>query len=121
MREREVPPVDLVSIALIIAAVWIGLLVVLVVAICKASAQADADQERHFAEWRHDVWNELLAPHSAASVGDDRRSTDATELEREAERLGIRLPERTRPQPARFVGAHRPHLPRFGGARRHRS
>lgn len=112
---------DSVSIALIIAAVWIGLLVMLVVAVCKASAQADADQERHFAERRDDVWNESPAPHSAASVGDDRRSTDAAELEREAERLGIRLPERTRSQPAQFVGTRRLHPPRFGGTRRHRS
>jgi hypothetical protein len=121
MREKEVPPVDSVSIALIIAAVWIGLLVMLVVAMCKASAQADADAERHLAERRDEEWSRSPAAHSAAAVGDDRRSIDAPELEREAERLGIRLPERPRPQLARFVGTHRPHLARFGGTRRHRS
>ena len=111
---------DLVSIALIIAAVWIGLLVILVVAICKASAQADALEERHLAEWRDDVWNQSSAPHSAA-VGDGRRSTDAAEPEHEAERLGIGLPERTRPQLGRSVGTRRPQLPRFAGTRRHPS
>ncbi len=36
---------DLVTIALIIGAVWIGVLVV-VLAMCKASGHADADEER---------------------------------------------------------------------------
>lgn len=119
MREKEVPPVDLVNIALIVAAIWISLLVTLVVAMCKASAQADAHEERHLAERRDDVWNQSSAPHAA--VGDGRRSTDAAEPERETERVRIGLPERALPQLARFVGTRRPQLPRFVGTRRHRS
>jgi hypothetical protein len=97
-----------VTIALIIVAVWIGLLV-FVFAMCAASGRADADEARWLAEGRDDVSNESLAPHPVA-VCDERRSIDAGELEREAERLRIALPERPRL-----------HVPRLVGARRHRS
>lgn len=97
---------DLLGIALIIVAIWIGLLVV-VVAMCKASARADADEERHLAEGREDMWNQSLAPHSNVAIGDARRSTDAAELEREAKRLGIELPKRRRLHLPHLVGTHR--------------
>jgi hypothetical protein len=104
---------DLVTIALIIVAVWIGVLV-FVLAISKASGHADADEERHLAEARDDASNQSLPPHAHAdadaAVGDERRSIDRAELEREAERLGIELPERPRMR-----------LPRRVGTRRHRS
>jgi hypothetical protein len=86
---------DLVTVALIIVAVWIGVLV-FVLAISKASGHADADEERHLAEARDDASNQSLPPHADAAVGDERRSIDRGELEREAERLGIELPERPR-------------------------
>lgn len=100
---------DLLTIALIIGAVWIGVLVV-VLAMCKASGHADADEERYLAEMRDDVSNQSPAQHSDATVGDERRSIDAAELQRQAERLGIELPERPRR-----------HLPLRVGTRRHRS
>lgn len=40
---------DLVGIALVIVALWVGF-VVLVLAMCKASSRADTDDERRFAE-----------------------------------------------------------------------
>lgn len=75
---------DFVTIALMIAAVWIGVLVVVVLAIFKASGHADADAERHLAEVRDDVSHLSPASQSDATVGDERRSIDAAELEREA-------------------------------------
>jgi hypothetical protein len=83
---------DFVIIALIVVAVWIGLLV-FVWAVCRASGRADAAEERYLAEER-----------------DKRKSIDRAELQREAERLRIELPERPRPR-----------LTRLAGTRRHRS
>jgi hypothetical protein len=40
---------DLVGIALVIVALWVGF-VVLVLAMCRASSRADADDERRFAD-----------------------------------------------------------------------
>ena len=97
---------DLVSIALVIVALWIGV-VVLVLAMCKASGHADADEGRHFAEGRDDVSNQLPAPYADVALGDDRRPIGAAELEREAERLGIELPERRRLHLPHLVGTHR--------------
>ena len=97
---------DLVSIALVIVALWIGV-VVLVLAMCKASGHADADEQRHFAEGRDDVSNQLPAPYADVALGDDRRPIDASELEREAERLGIEVPERRRLRLPHLVGTHR--------------
>jgi hypothetical protein len=61
----------LVTIALIIVAVWIGLLA-FVVAMFRASGHADADEERYLAEPRDDASNQSPAPHSGAAVGDER-------------------------------------------------
>lgn len=97
---------DLVSIALVIVALWIGV-VVLVLAMCKASGHADADEGRHFAEGRDDVSNELPAPYAEVALGDDRRPIGAAELEREAERVGIELPEGRRLHLPHLVGTHR--------------
>jgi hypothetical protein len=97
---------DLLSIALVIVALWIGV-VVLVLAMCKASGHADADEERHFAEGRDHVSNQLPAPYADVALGDDRRPIDAAELQRDAERLGINLPERRRLHLPHLVGTHR--------------
>ena len=70
---------DLISIALVIVALWIGV-VVLLLAMCKASGHADADEERHFAEGRDDVSNQLPAPYADVALGDDRRPIGASEL-----------------------------------------
>ena len=99
----------LVSIALIIVAVWIGVLVI-ALAMCKASGHADVNDERYIAAGRDDVLNQSPAAYSHVAVGDERRSIDAAELEREAERLVIELPEWPRL-----------HLRRLVGTRRHRS
>lgn len=82
---------NLVIIALIVVALWIGLLV-LVLAICRASAHADAVEERY------------LDP----SDRDRRKPVDREELEREAERLRIKLPDRPRLRLTRLVGTRRP-------------
>ena len=100
----------LVTFALIIAAaVWIGVLV-FVLAVCRASAHADANEERCLAEGRDDVSTPSLAPHSNATIGGEQRPADRAELEREAQRLGLELPKR-------------PHvrLTLPAGIRRHRS
>jgi hypothetical protein len=99
---------DLVTIALIIVALWIGVIVV-VLAMCKASAHADADEERYLANRSRDVPNQSQAPESAATVGDERRSSIRAELEREAERLRVELPARQRPRLTRLVGTRRHH------------
>jgi hypothetical protein len=75
-----------VTVALIIVVVWIGLLV-FVLAISKASGRADADEERNLAAGFDHVSNDSPAPDSDALVGDARKSIDRPELEREAERL----------------------------------
>jgi len=80
---------DFVIIALIVVAVWIVLLV-FVWAMCKASGRADAAEERYLAD-----------------EGDERKSIDRAELEREAERLHIELPERPRLRLTRLVGTRR--------------
>ena len=95
-----------VIIALIIVAVWIGLLA-LVLAVCKASGHADAAEERYLAEGEN-VSNQSLAPHSHATGCDERKSIDRAELEREAERLRIELPARPRLRLTRLVGTRRP-------------
>lgn len=97
---------DLLSIALVIVGLWIGV-VALVLAMCRASSHADAVEERHFAEARNDVSNELPAPYADVALGDDRRPIDAGEREREAQRLGIDLPERRRLRLPHLVGTHR--------------
>jgi hypothetical protein len=97
---------DLVSIALIIVALWIGVLV-FVLAMCKTSGHADADEARFFAEKRDDVSSQSPAPYSDIALGDERRSIDAAELEHEAERLRVELPERRRLHLPRLVGTHR--------------
>jgi hypothetical protein len=96
----------LVTVALIIVALWICILV-FVLAIAKASGRADADEERYSAQERDDASNQSLAPHSDATVGDEPRSTDRAELQRAAERLGIELPERPRLRVKRLVGTRR--------------
>jgi hypothetical protein len=96
-------------IALIIVAVWIGILV-FVLAVCKASAHADANEERYLAEMRDDVSSQSPAPASNATVSGERKSVDRAELEREAERLRIELPKRPLTR-----------LTRPAGIRRHRS
>ena len=97
---------DLVSIALVVVALWIGV-VVFVVAMSKASANADADAERYFAESRDDVPDQWPARYSDVVPGDDRRSIDAAELEREDKRVGIEPPEPRRLHLPRLVGTHR--------------
>ena len=99
----------LVTLALIIVAAWIGVLV-FVLAIFKASAHADANEERCLAEARDDVSTHSLAPHSNATIGGEQRAVDRAELEREAQRLRLELPKR-------------PHvrLTLPAGIRRHRS
>lgn len=94
---------DLVIITLIIVVVWIGLLVV-VLAICRASAHADADEERYLAEGCDDVSSQPVAPR----FDDDRKSIDRADLDREAERLRIELPDRPRLRLTRLVGTRRP-------------
>jgi hypothetical protein len=96
----------LVTIALIVVVVWIGL-VAFVLAIGEASGRADADEERNLAAGVDDVSNQALAPDSHATVGDDRKSIDRPELEREAKRLGIELPDRPRLLLTRLVGTRR--------------
>jgi hypothetical protein len=100
--------VGLVTIALIIGGIWFGVLV-FALAIFKASGHADANEERNLAAAR-DAMSKSLAPHSNPTVGDERKSVDRAELEREAKRLRIELPQR-------------PHvrLTRLAGIRRHRS
>jgi hypothetical protein len=85
----------LVTIALIIVAVWFGVLVI-VITMFMASAHADADAERHSAEARDDVSTQSPAPPSGAAVGDGRGSIDAAGVGREAERLRIEPPGRSR-------------------------
>jgi hypothetical protein len=98
----------LVTIALILVAVWV-LVLVFVLAIFRASGRADANEERYLAEERADMWNQSRAPQAEDTLRDERRSADRAQLEREAQRLRIELPER-------------PHvrLTRFGAIRRHR-
>jgi hypothetical protein len=96
----------LVIIALIIVAVWIGLLA-FVLAVCKASGHADAAEERCLAERSDDVSNQSLVPHFGATSSDGRESTDRAELDREAERLRIELPETPRLRLTRLVGTRR--------------
>ncbi len=102
---------DLVIIALIFVGAWIGV-VVLMLAMFKASGHADAqaDAERYLAERRRDMSDQSRAADANATLDVERRSVDRAELEREAQRLNIALPER-------------PHvrLPRPAGIRRHRS
>lgn len=105
-RRREIPPMDFVVIALIIVAVWIGLLV-LVLAVCRASGRADAAEERDLAERRYDVPNRSLAPHVETTGRHERKPIDRSELERELERLRIKLPERPRARLTRLVGTRR--------------
>ena len=100
---------SLVTLGFIILAVWIGALVVIVLAVSKASGRADADEERYLAQGHLDVSNRLPVAPSDTAVGGERRPLDAGELERQAERLGIQLPERPRL-----------HLPRLVWTRRHR-
>lgn len=97
---------DFVVIALIIVAVWIGLLV-LVLAVCRASGRADAAEERDLAERRYDVPNRSLAPHVETTGRHERKPIDRSELERELERLRIKLPERPRARLTRLVGTRR--------------
>lgn len=80
---------DFVIIALIVVAVWIGLLV-FVWAMCKASGRADAAEERHLAD-----------------EFDERKPIDRAELERDAERLRVELPERPRLRRTRLAGPRR--------------
>lgn len=93
---------DFVVIALIVVAIWISLLVV-VLAVCRASGRADAAEERDLAEGRYDVSNRSLAPHVGTAGREERRA----ELERGAERLRIELPERPRLRLTRLVGTRR--------------
>jgi predicted Ser/Thr protein kinase len=96
---------SLVTVVLIIVVVvWIGV-VALVLAICKASGQADADEQRYLAKGQEDVANLSRAPRSDADY--ERKSIDRAELEREAERLRVELPERLRPRLTRLVGSRR--------------
>jgi hypothetical protein len=96
----------LVIIALIIVAVWIGLLVI-VLAVCRASGHADAAEERYLAEGCGDVSNRSVATHFDATGCGERESIDRAELEREAERLRIELPGRPRLRLTRLVGTRR--------------
>ena len=102
---------SLVTIGLVIVGCWIGFVVV-VLAMCKASGHADAaaDAEWYLVEARGDVSSQSPVPDSNATADDARESVDGAELEREAQRLRIELPER-------------PHvrLTRPAGIRRHRS
>jgi hypothetical protein len=95
-----------VTVTLIIVALWIGILV-FVLAMAKASGCADADEERYLAERRDDVSIQSLAPPSHATLGDEGKSIDRAELERDAKRLGIELPERPRLRLTRLVGTRR--------------
>ena len=95
-----------VVIALIVVAVWIGLLVC-VFAMCRASGRADAAEERYLAEACDDVSNQSRKPHSDAPGRAEPKSIDHAELEREAERLRIELPERPRLRLTRLVGTRR--------------
>jgi hypothetical protein len=92
-------------IALIIVAVWIGVLI-FVLAVCKASGHADAAEERNLAEARN-VPSHSPAPHLDATGLDQGNSIDPAELEREAERLRIELPDRPRLRLTRLVGTRR--------------
>lgn len=100
---------DIVTIALIVVAAWIGVIVVLL-AMCKAAAHADADEERFLAETSDHLSAPSPAPHLDATGGDGRRSSDRAELERRAGRLRIELPVRTRRRLIRLVEARRHHL-----------
>jgi hypothetical protein len=97
---------DLVSIALVVVALWIGV-IVFVVAISKASGNADAEAERYFAETRDDVPEQSRAPHYDLAPGDDRTSIDAAVFARENKRLRIETPERRRLHLPHLVGTHR--------------
>jgi hypothetical protein len=97
----------LVSIALIVVAVWIGVLVV-VLAVCRASGRADAAEERYLAEARDEVSYQSPAPHSSVTGCHERKPIDRADLEREAERLRVKLPERPRLRLTRLVGTRRP-------------
>jgi hypothetical protein len=61
----------LVTIALIIAGAWIGVLI-FVLAIFTASSHADANAEQYPSEGRGDVSDESPAPQSNATRGDGR-------------------------------------------------
>lgn len=110
-RERETgfPPMVIFIVALIIVAVWFGVLLI-VLAMCKASGHADADEQRYLAEGCDDVSKQSLPPPSDPTVGGERRSIDREEFAREAERLHIALPERARLRLTHLIGTrrHRP-------------
>lgn len=99
---------DVVIVALVIVAVWVGLLV-FVMALCRAAARADADadEQRYLAEGCDGVSNESVASHLSATDCDEVNAIIREELERQAERLHVELPEKTRPRRARLVGARR--------------
>lgn len=97
---------DLLIIGLIVGAVWIAVLI-FVLAMCKASAHADADEERYLAERGDDVSTQSSAPRCNPAVGAERRSIDDVEREREAERLHIELPKRPRLRLTRLIWTRR--------------
>lgn len=102
-RRREIPPMGLVTIALVIIGAWIGVLV-FVLAIFKASGRADAEEERYLVEGRDDVSNQSRAPDSNDIFGDHRAPVARGELIREAQRLRIGLPGRSRVRLTRLAG-----------------
>jgi hypothetical protein len=97
---------DLVSIVLIIVGVWFGVLVV-VLAISKASSVADADEKRFLAPGTDDALDQRIEPTADPTLSGERRPIDRAELEREADRLHVDLPERWRLRRRRLAGIYR--------------
>jgi hypothetical protein len=99
---------DFVSIALIIVGIWICVLV-FVLAISKAAARADSDEERLWASRSDAAADEQPRARLGATLAHTQQSTDPAELARDADRLGIDMPRHWRPRLKRPIGARHHH------------
>ena len=99
---------DFVGIALIIIGIWICVFV-FVLAISKAAARADLDEERLWASRSDAGADEQSRAGLGATLAHTQQSTDPAELAREADRLGIDIPKQWRPRLKRAIGARHHH------------
>ena len=100
---------DFFSIALIVVGIWICILI-FVLAISKAAARADSDEERWWASRSDAAGDEQSRAGLDATLAHTQQSTDPAELARDADRPGIHRPRHWRPRLKRAIGAWYHHL-----------
>lgn len=103
---------DFVSIALIIVGIWICVSA-FVLAILKAAARADSDEERLWASLSDAAADEQSLTGFGPTLGHTQQRSDPAVLARDVDRLGTDVPKRWHPRLKRAIGAwhHHSHTP----------